>query len=153
MGVGSIILSAVLNAPVLLFPLPRPSVGVCMHPEVSIRCSILLCHGACSSLHVLGMVNIYSSKFRTENFAVVETTNLRGSGIAPPPVGRAPRQCRRNTETGQVSLHSHAPEVNCIDAKLREHDVVADMGAVKNFVVPTLRNNSRHLEAYCSNSK
>ena len=74
MGEGSIILSAVLNVTLLLFPLPRPSVGVCMRPEVSIRYRILLCHGDCSSLYVLGMVNIYFSKFRAESFAVVETT-------------------------------------------------------------------------------
>ena len=79
--------------------------------------------------------------------------NLRGSGIAPPPVGRAPRRCTFNIGTGQVSLYSHVPEVICIGAKLKENEVVVDMEAVKNIAVPSLNNKARHLEAYCSNSK
>ena len=58
--------------------------------------------------------------------------DLRGSGIAPPPAVRAPRRCRHNSGTGQVSLYPHVPEVSYIDAKLKEHDAVADMQAVKN---------------------
>ena len=58
MGVGSVILSAGLNVPWLLSSLLRPSDGVCMRLEVSMRCSsILLFHGAYSSLHALGLAN------------------------------------------------------------------------------------------------
>ena len=34
---------------------------------------------------------------------------------------------------------------------MKEHDVVADMEAVKNIVVFSLSNKARHLEAYFSN--
>jgi len=121
-----------------------------MRLEVSKRFSILLCHGAGSSLHVLGLTNNYFSNSvqktsRRRPFAI----NLRGSETAPPPVGRAPRRCRHNTGTGRVSLCSHVPEDSCTGAKLKENDVVADMEAVKNVVVPSLSNRAGHVEAYC----
>ena len=37
-------------------------------------CVTLLCHGACSSLHVLGMANTIFSNFLAEDFAVVGAT-------------------------------------------------------------------------------
>ena len=52
-----------------------------------------------------------------------------------------------------MSLYSHVPEASHTDAKLKEHDVVANMETALNVVVPSLSNKAGHLEAYCQNTK
>ena len=63
-----------------------------MRLDVSIRCSIPL------SFHALGMAKKHVLKLRAEDFVAVEAAlrqNLRCSAVGAPPVGSAPRRCRR----------------------------------------------------------
>ena len=47
---------------------------------------------------------------------------------------------------GPGVVNSHVPEVSHTDAELKDHDVVADMEAVKNVVVPSLSYKAGHLD-------
>ena len=77
MGVVSVIRSVVSNLSRLLFPQPLPSEGVCMRLDVSMRCSIPVCHDAYGSFHIFGMAK--------KHVFLIAYRKLRGGGDGPPP--------------------------------------------------------------------